>query len=686
MRHRSDFIQLREVAIITEHFFLSLLIPWLMICFFFKPHMVFAQDEQPPANTEARFEMEEVVVTATGLEDEIRNIPKNVTVITAEDIEQSSSNNVVDLLSREANVNLQSLFGHDSSAAVDIRGQGSAAATNVLVLVDGFRLNPPDLSRPDFSAVPLGQIERIEIIRGANSVLYGNGAVGGVVNIITKDAPERTAGILTGSHGSFDTYNARASVGGRTERLGYTINGGYYDTDGYRENGFYRRSDVSGRVGYDVGAASRISLTTTFTSDAQGFPGGVPLEATDNRDLRRQTRSPNDEGEGQDLRLLASGLSDLNAVGELTVNLGYRNRRSDFILGFTPLKTIDEQQSHIFEETASFDVFDRKDFLIGDREQTLRVGFNWYYSDYVTERPDQLTRKNSRLQSLAVFALGQGAVTERLTYNIGGRLSTYKGKFRTDDLVDFGGGEQRWVNGDPFDRNWNNSAVDAGLVYMLNQNLRLFTGYATSYRIPTVDELALAVDDLVPQEGQHMDLGIRATLSEKVETALTVFYVVTENEIFFDSINNINSNFEEDTRRQGIELDVRTYPWPNVYLWGNYTFMDARFTGSETVVPLVPEHSASIGVEWRIIEPLLLAVTGSYVGEKFDGNDFSNSEFAKIDPYTVFDAKVTYSWRKFRFFGGINNIFDTLYETVAFSESYFTMPTRNFYGGLEWNF
>ncbi len=130
--------------------------------------------------------MEEVVVTASRQEEEVRDTARNVTVITSEDIEQATSNFVPELLSREANVTLRSFFGTDKNAGVDVRGMGETSSSNVLVLVDGFRLNPPDLSGPDFSVIPISEIERIEIVRGANSVLYGDGAVGGVVNIITK--------------------------------------------------------------------------------------------------------------------------------------------------------------------------------------------------------------------------------------------------------------------------------------------------------------------------------------------------------------------------------------------------------------------------------------------------------------------------------------------------------------------
>ncbi len=130
-------------------------------------------------------EADQVLVTAPSASGTLRAAPHGVTIITPEDIERSGATTVGMLLSQEANLNLQS-FGGDRNAAIDIRGMGETAVSNVLVLVDGVRLNESDLTGADLSSVPLAQIERIEILRGGGAVRYGNGAVGGVINIITR--------------------------------------------------------------------------------------------------------------------------------------------------------------------------------------------------------------------------------------------------------------------------------------------------------------------------------------------------------------------------------------------------------------------------------------------------------------------------------------------------------------------
>lgn len=645
-----------------------------------------AQDVPSSTRQRPHFEMEEIVVTASGLDDEVQQTPKNVTVITSDDIAQASSNNVVDLLAREANVNLRSLYGHDKNAGIDIRGQGITSTNNVLVYVDGFRLNPPDLAGPDLSSVPLDQIERIEILRGAGSVIYGDGAVGGVVNITTRKPSAPFQGQLSGSTGSYDTVKGRASVEGRKHAFNYSLNAGHYDTDGYRENGYYRRTTFQGTLGWEGANDASASFLAAYKGDAQGFSGGVPKADIDDRDKRRETSSPGDFGEGAEVRLAGTFESALAAWGDLTLSAGYRSRGSDFVLGYTDLKSIAQQKSWIDERTATASVGIKKPYRIFDKDQQIHYGVDLYATDYVTERPDQLTRKNSRINSLGVFALNRGDLLPDLVYTLGGRYNMYRGTFRNDDLKSFAGGAERWVNGTPFERNWDNTAVDAGLVYTINDQTSVFTSYATSFRIPNVDELALAASDLTPQSGSHVDIGLRRMIDDAAEVSLTYFYILTKNEIYFDNINNINDNYADDTARQGLEVDVRAYPADVLYLWGNATLMSAKFTGSGATVPLVPEFTATIGAEWQATDALVFSVTGNYVGPKYDGNDLTNQRYDQIRAYTVVDGKLTYTVNAWVFMFGINNVFDALYETTAFSETDYTMPTRNFYGGVQWAF
>ena len=130
---------------------------------------------------------EPLVVTVTRFEDRDTDRPVNLSIISAEDIRASSARTVPDLLAEQAGVTLHDLFGNNAtSASIDLRGFGATGTQNTLILVDGRRIADIDLSGVQWSAVPLTAIERIEVVRGGASVLYGEGATAGVINIITR--------------------------------------------------------------------------------------------------------------------------------------------------------------------------------------------------------------------------------------------------------------------------------------------------------------------------------------------------------------------------------------------------------------------------------------------------------------------------------------------------------------------
>jgi outer membrane cobalamin receptor len=651
-----------------------------------------AQDEEEK-KTKSRFEMEEVVVTATRQEDEIRTIARNVTVITAEDIAQAPSNYVPDLLSRETGLNLHSLSGTDKQTVVDIRGMGETASSNVLVMVDGFRLNSSDLAGPDYSTIAIDEIERIEIVRGASSVVYGSGAVGGVINIITKKGRKKPAARLYTSYGSYDTFDGRASGGGQVQNLNFSLNADYYDSDGYRDNSFLRKKDAGIRLGYDASEYFReeifdaviFSFAGNYHKDKQGFPGGISIDDINSRRRRRKTDSPDDDGDTTDWRLRGGVESDFGGWGLFKINGGLRRRDNDFILGHTPLKSRKDQTSHIDEDTYLTDLNYAKEYFLWRTENTFQFGTDYYYTDYVSKRMDQKERKNSKVENLGFFFTNRTAIKDNLFLNLGYRYNIYKGRFRNDELKTING-RTYWDNGDNFDRNYYKNAFEGGVVYDIRDDTSLFASFATSFRIPNVDEFALAADDLKPQEGKHIDLGLRYRFRRLAEINLTFFQIEIDNEIRFDPNLRVNRNFKDTTRRRGLETGLKLYPANNLYIWGNFTYLDAEFKNQNTTIPLVPRYSGAFGLEWRIIPPLLLGLSGKLVSKQYDGNDVDNDSFATLDPYQVYDVKLAYTYKKFNIFGGINNISDELYSTLAFSETYFPMPTRNYYGGIQWSF
>jgi iron complex outermembrane receptor protein len=655
-------------------------------------NLLYAQDTAQDREKEKsvpRFELDEIVVTATRIEEPIQNIPRNVTVITSEDIEQAPSTNIVDLLARESGVNIRSLFGTDKQAVVDIRGMGETSVSNVIVMVDGIRLNPPDLAGPDFSSIPLDQIERIEILRGAGSVIYGDGAVGGVINIITKRGEKEPEARVYTSYGSFDTFDGRASYRGRISDLSFNMNGGYYNSDGYRDNSNFRKKDIATKIGYDWGDYITLTLTGSHHEDTYGLPGPVSKEDMDSRERRILTDRPDDFGETADRRMVGGVEIALGHWGNITASRGYRFRDNSYIIGYSPLIPRDDQTDEIDEDTRSLTLGYNNDYEVLGLSHRFQCGIDQYETEYVREELSRDQRKNSEVENVGFFFNNHWSLTDDLVWQWGYRYNEYQGRFRTDIRRSFDGGE-RWVNGDITEKKWTRNVYDVGLVYTFRPKTSFFASYAVSFRVPNVDEFARADDSLQPQKGQHMELGGRSRIGELAEFAVTLFHTGIENEIYYgeDPVTgeSFNRNYDEKTMRRGMETDAKIYPTDSIYLWGNYCYTEAKFDVKETYIPLVPKHKASIGVEWNIFEPLVLSLTLTWVGSRFDGNDENNNRYERLDAYEVLDCKLTYKYDGFKIFGGVNNILDELYSTTAYSESYYPMPTRNIYVGVEWGF
>jgi outer membrane cobalamin receptor len=659
----------------------------LLLCLF-GSHETYAQhgikDQDTRSGTQ-RFELEEVVVTATTMDETIRRIPRNVTVITAEDIEQASGNNLVDLLARESGMNLRSYFGHDKSAGVDIRGMGETFGSNVIVMVDGVRLNPPDLNGPDLASIPLDQVERIEIVRGAGSVIYGDGAVGGVINIISKKGKKTPVARIQTSYGSYETVDGRASCSGKIDGFGFSMNADYYDSDGYRDNGFLRKKDVTGQVGYDLGDHVTFTTSASYHEDAYGLPGRVSKEDKDSKERRTSTDRPDDSGDTIDRRYVGAVEVDLQKWGRLKAQRSYRLRDNAYVMGFSPLLTREEQTDTIDEDTKGFRLNYSVKWKVMGLDQQFQLGLDHHETEYVREERSKDKRENSDTESYGVFAATDCLISKDLSVRLGYRYNDFDGDFRTDSHRIFGS-TQRWVNGTPSRKQWTNHAEEFGLVYAWRPDLSFFASYATSFRVPNVDELAQAQRDLRPQEGTHFDVGGRMRYGEVFEFAVTLFEMKIDDEIFFDGNLELNRNYEDKTVRRGVEADMRLYVTDRIYLWGNYTYTNAKFDSTDTWVPLVPEHKASVGMEWQVLDPLVVSATSTYVGPRFDGNDENNNRFDKLDGYPVLDAKVIYQWKNMKVFAGVNNALNKLYSTVAYSETYYPMPERNFYGGIAWTF
>ena len=202
----------------------------------------------PASRAQDAVKLPPTVVTASRLQDGIRGT--STTVITAEEIARDPAATLQDILARQPGIQVRHLYGGAASGArdsTDMRGFGAAGSSNTLVLLNGRRLNDIDLAGVDFAAIPRDSIERIEVIRGNSAaVLYGDGAAGGAINIVTKTAgPAEPTVRLNGGLGSYGYQEGSLSAGATLGDTVLNATGALVEADNYRRNNELLRQALS---------------------------------------------------------------------------------------------------------------------------------------------------------------------------------------------------------------------------------------------------------------------------------------------------------------------------------------------------------------------------------------------------------------------------------------------------------
>ncbi|MBP8237639.1 MAG: TonB-dependent receptor, partial [Pseudomonas sp.] len=226
------------------------------------------------ASDTSEYELPPLVITrATPLK---APAPASVKVIDRKQIEESAASSLIDVLRSQAGIQIRDTMGDGNRAAISLRGFGENAVNNTLVLVDGRRLNQPALAGPDLNSVPLANIERIEIIRGAGTVLYGDQAVGGVINIITR-TPANSEAYVESSIGSHDLEAYRGHI---SQQLGAGFSvyasGETRNTDNYRDHNNANYNNAFARLRYDHDSGHALYEYQTV-DDELLYPGSLSL-------------------------------------------------------------------------------------------------------------------------------------------------------------------------------------------------------------------------------------------------------------------------------------------------------------------------------------------------------------------------------------------------------------------------
>lgn len=658
------------------------------------PSQALAQEDKRPPGSPVT--MDEVVVTGTRSEEKVERIPANVTVIDQEDIKNSSAKNVPDLLRAQEGIVVRDLLANGKSAQVDLRGFGEAAPYNNLVLVDGRRVNEIDLSGVDWTQIPLDQIERIEIVRGTGTVLYGDNAVGGVINIITKTPSDRFAFSAGATAGSYGRNKEHVSVSGGQGPLAASFYGSYDSTHGYRENNDYRAKDVGGKLVYDAASFLSLNVSGSYHTDDYGLPG--PLTKDQLSVNRRASLDPLDKAETEDGYLKLGSDVFFGNWGNLVTDLSYRNRdsKSDFPDSLFPY-VIDSQI-----ETYGFTPrYVHKSDVMGHKN-TLITGVDFYWIDQDLKTYSGFLSSSTTLTGLAdisrdsygLYVNDDFSVLENLILTLGARHEKVEYDLHQRDLSAFPLA--------PLDETVEESenAYTAGLTWLYSGKSALFGRYNRSFRFPLTDELVLfdyvagrirVNPDLKPQTGDHYEVGARHFFTPYLQANITLYRAEIKDEIFFNKATFTNENYDQ-TLHQGIEVGAKADFFEWLTLYGNYayekaTFRDGPFDGKD--IPAVPRTKFNLGFRIHDVIPnLVFSADYFYVAESFLISDQAN-RFEKLESYYTINLRLSYAWKWLNLFAGVNNVTQQKYSEYGLiggftsTPYYYPAPERNWMGGIE---
>ncbi|WP_332770140.1 TonB-dependent receptor plug domain-containing protein [Phenylobacterium sp.] len=614
----------------------------------------------------------ELIVTANRSPQQADRVGQSVTVLDAGDIASSQVADVSTLLAQTPGVSVSRNGGIGGATSLRIRG---AETDQTVVVVDGVKLNDPSQAGGgyNFANMLAGDIERIEILRGAQSTLWGSQAIGGVVNIITAQAVEPFEGSVQLEAGARGTAYARAALGGKGERLAWRLAAGRYNTDGdsaYRrgsETDGYENTGVSGRA--EIQATDNLSfdLRAVYSRGKNNFDG-FPAPAFTFNDTPEYGTTEDFVGYAAvNFDLLDGALKNRVAYGYTRTDR--QNLNPDQAV--TPVTFDARGENRRWEYQGVWTISEAWTATFGAETEDAKMR---------TVSPSAFSPNPPPVRGKAgidgVYAQVQGEVIDGLTLTAG---------LRRDSHDTFG----------------DQTLGQLAAAWSLNDgDTILRASFGQGFKAPTLFQLYSDFGNLAlaPEEADGWDAGIEHRFADRFRASATWFQRETENQIDFFSCTAATTNplcFRNGVRRSGVYNNTARTKAHGVELEGsadlgplqlsaNYTWTDTENASPGNVnrgkrLTRRPERQANIQATYTWGNDAALTGAIRYVGDSFDnvGNTYV------LQSYTLLDLRASYPLTEaLEVYGRVENAFDDEYETTR----NYSSPGRGAYVGVRARF
>jgi len=627
----------------------QLLIVSVLACNFVNTNL-FSQEKKEKIES-----LEEVVVTATKFETNKKNIGKIVYKITQETIENSRGKSIVDLLNDVPGVEINGNFStRGQNLGYYIRGGRNR---QVAILLDGVNVNDPSSFNGDFDLrqLDINQIERIEVLKGASSTLYGTGAATGVINIILKKASKNS---FSGTFNSFvgtnsssennrfaaDEISTNFNFNGTLGKLDYlfALNGNgskglsAAENSGNKEfeEDVFSRQNMLLKLNYSVNNKFKIGILTSideFSTDFDGFDfdpltfASIPADKDNNLESFQK---------------------------RFAVNADYSYSKGELKLRtfYTDIKRTETPSKDFFKgEVLGFDIFNNYKFT---NEISLLTGFTAQFQDMIQRTSFSTIEEGKGKQHFYDPYISVNYNSSfGFNLNAGSRLNIHN------------------EYGSNFVFN-----INPSYNFTINNNLiKVFTSYSTAFVTPTLSEIFTklpSIGELLPEEDITIEVGFDIALSEKININATYFYREETNKIGYDPTTFQTINDLGTFLARGFETEVNFKMNSKLSFLANYTHINR----DENLLLKIPQNKIFIKADYKLTNSTFTSLSYRYVDAT---TDFGN---VSLDAYNLVDFFINHSLLngKVTFYGSIINIFNENFQEIAG----FTTRGRNYSLGL----
>ncbi|WP_148570407.1 TonB-dependent receptor plug domain-containing protein [Aliarcobacter cryaerophilus] len=567
--------------------------------------------------------LDEITISsATKSEEKLKNVTANVDVITAEDIESRKFKTVAEALQTIAGIQVSQSGGIGQQTSLFLRGMDSK---KTLVLIDGIRYNDPSGNGANFEHLMINDIERIEVIKGAQSSIWGADASAGVINIITKSAKDGTHGNATVEYGKYNSKTTKANISHKNENFDAKLGIVRVDTDGFSamtpkgekakkyEDDGYENTTVNLKLGYNLDENNRVSTSYEIIDtkvDIDDFFGNNP----NNLDVARTKNH--------------------------LANFTYENRNdialTKFYGNYTDIKREYTSSTPKYKGTIKeYGLNTSIDYL---NSSNLTIGADYKKFENKANIDKEYNNKGIFISNTNKFFDDKTIFTQALRY---------------DKYSDFD----------------NKTTGKIGIKQYIVDELNISSNYGTGYNIPTTFELYDASSgniNLKPEKTKTYDVGI-----EYKGFSITYFNTKVDNLIDW---SGKYKNIDGKSKFKGTEIAYKNEVYADIFLNLNYTNLSAKNKDNQEFGRR-PKDKLGFGVDYYGLKDFHFNINGEYIGTRYDRN---NKQGAKTGNYTIWNAVVDYDISKnFSTYLKLDNIFNKDYQIV---DGYATSQRAAFVG------